>query len=283
MHTELRPSPLQLELELFGSFNSFEPQIPPKPTLPPSSPPLSSSGNRRIVLDGIVLLYTLLRSKRRSIGFLINEEGLRVTAPKWITLSEIEDSIAQKQRWILTKLRERQQREAQIAQSQQQWCDGATLLYLGSTITLRLTSAPTPSIHYAADEKELLIAMAGEFNASEVKEFVHKWLQEEAKRLFTLRLPIYAEKLAVNYRSLTLSSATTQWGSCTVDGKIRLNWRLIHCALPLIDYVIAHELSHRREMNHSPRFWATVQSVFPDFAAARKQLREQARNGMLGE
>jgi predicted metal-dependent hydrolase len=71
-----------------------------------------------------------------------------------------------------------------------------------------------------------------------------------------------------------LSSAITQWGSCTVGGKIRLNWRLIHFALPMIDYVIAHELSHLREMNHGPRFWATVQSIFPEFEAAKKVLRD---------
>jgi len=68
----------------------------------------------------------------------------------------------------------------------------------------------------------------------------------------------------------------TQWGSCTIEGKIRLNWRLIHFTLPLIDYVIAHEISHLREMNHSPRFWATVQSVFPEFQEAKKALRERA-------
>jgi len=103
---------------------------------------------------------------------------------------------------------------------------------------------------------------------------VQGWLQLEAKRLFAERLPVYADKLGVAYRSFALSSATTQWGSCTADGRIRLNWRLIHFALPMIDYVVAHELSHLREMNHSPRFWATVQSIFPEFEAAKKALRD---------
>ena len=80
----------------------------------------------------------------------------------------------------------------------------------------------------------------------------------------------------VSYHSFALSSATTQWGSCTVDGKIRLNWRLIHFALPLIDYVIAHELAHLREMNHGPRFWATVQSVFPGIRGGQKSLARHA-------
>ncbi len=106
------------------------------------------------------------------------------------------------------------------------------------------------------------------------------WLQAEAKRVFGERLPVYAQRLGVSYRQFAISSATTHWGSCTADGRIRLNWRLIHFALPLIDYVIAHELAHLREMNHSPRFWATVQSVFPEFKAARKILRDRSQETM---
>ena len=99
------------------------------------------------------------------------------------------------------------------------------------------------------------------------------WLQGEAKRLFGERLAIYAEKLGVNYRAYALSSAATRWGSCSSDGKIRLNWRLIHFPLSIIDYVVAHELAHLREMNHSPRFWETVESIFPEFREARQTLK----------
>jgi pyrrolidone-carboxylate peptidase len=72
---------------------------------------------------------------------------------------------------------------------------------------------------------------------------------------------------------LSLSSARTQWGSCTHDGRIRLNWRLIHFALPVIDYVVAHELAHLKEMNHGPRFWNTVAELLPGFEEAREQIR----------
>jgi len=61
-----------------------------------------------------------------------------------------------------------------------------------------------------------------------------------------------------------------------VDGSIRLNWRLIHFAQDVIDYVVVHELSHLRVMNHSPQFWETVRSVVPDYAHQRKQLKDDA-------
>ena len=71
---------------------------------------------------------------------------------------------------------------------------------------------------------------------------------------------------------LSLSSAATRWGSANANGAIRLHWRLIHFPLATIDYVVAHELAHLREMNHSPRFWNVVRSVVPEYEAARREL-----------
>jgi hypothetical protein len=242
----------------------------------PDAPTVTPKGKRRIQVGNHELDYTLVRSKRRTIGFLIDDDGLRLTAPKWVTIAEIESSIREKQRWIFNKLNERRERSARRLQPQMQWRDGATLPYLGHDITLRIVATQSAGIAYDAESCTLTISLPGDASEQQMKDRVQGWLQAEAKRLFAERLPVYAEKLQVTYQSFALSSATTQWGSCTVDGKIRLNWRLIHFSLPLIDYVIAHELAHLREMNHSPRFWATVQSIFPEFQEAKKALRDHA-------
>lgn len=157
-----------------------------------------------------------------------------------------------------------------------QWCDGATLPYLGHNVTLRIRAGQSAGIAYDETTLELIISLPADAGEQQLKDRVQGWLQARAKEIFAARLPIYAAKLGVTYQSFALSSATTQWGSCTADGRIRLNWRLMHFSLPLIDYVIAHELSHLREMNHSPRFWATVQSIFPEFEMAKKALRDSA-------
>ena len=207
---------------------------------------------------------------------MIDDDGLRVTAPKWVTLTDIDASIREKQRWILNKLTEQRERCARRLQPAMQWRDGASLPYLGDTLTLRIVAAQRNGVALESDSKELVVSLPTAASEQQLKDRVQGWLQQEAKRIFHERLPLYAEKLGVTYRSCALSSATTQWGSCTANGRIRLNWKLIHFSLPLIDYVIAHELSHLREMNHSPQFWATVQSIFPDFEAAKKALRQQA-------
>ena len=79
----------------------------------------------------------------------------------------------------------------------------------------------------------------------------------------------------MQWTKLTLSSAGTRWGSASSSGSIRLNWRLVHLRLSIIDYVVVHELSHLRVMDHSPRFWDTVASIVPDYAALRGQLKDE--------
>jgi predicted metal-dependent hydrolase len=270
--------PLQLNL-----FAAAEPAAPePASTRPLRQPdelrrPPGTTNSRRIKLGDHTIDYLLRRSKRRSIGFMINDDGLRVTAPKWATIADIERAIGDKQRWILNKLHERRERVARGLPPPMQWCDGATLPYLGRRLTLKLQPVAGAGVSYDEDRGELTVSLPPDATELQLKERVHGWLQLQAKTLFGQRLPLYAERLGVSYQSFALSAATTQWGSCTSRGRIRLNWRLIHFSLPLIDYVVAHELAHLREMNHSPRFWATVQSVFPDFTNARSTLREQAR------
>jgi predicted metal-dependent hydrolase len=288
------PDQLALQLDFFSSEFSAQPavdQLAPKhipgstavhkPVEPLELVPSPDTGNpvapgtrRRVHVLEHILEYRLLRSKRRSIGFLIDDDGLRITAPKWVTIAEIESAIREKQRWIFTKLSERRERSARRLQPQMQWRDGATLPYLGADITLRILSAQGAGVAYDAQTRELSVSLPPDAGEQQLKDRVQGWLQLEAKRVFAERLPLYAERLGVAYRAFALSSATTQWGSCTADGRIRLNWRLIHFTLPLIDYVVAHELAHLREMNHSPRFWSTVQSIFPGFEAAKKALRD---------
>ncbi|HVL75143.1 MAG TPA: SprT family zinc-dependent metalloprotease [Noviherbaspirillum sp.] len=270
------PDPRQLALQLDFSDPPAPAPSRTDPPAPPASAPLPPAHpRRRLLLRDHPLDYRLLRSKRRTIGFLIDDEGLRITAPKWVTLAEIENAIREKERWILNKLSERRERLARRLPAQMQWCDGAALPYLGIEITLRVRAAQTAGVAFDAAGRELTVNLPPDSGEQQLKDRVQAWLQQEARRVFAERLPLYAEKLGASYRAFALSSATTQWGSCTADGRIRLNWRLIHFGLSIIDYVVAHELAHLREMNHSPRFWATVQSIFPGFEEARRALRER--------
>ena len=247
---------------------------PPRSTVPELPIP---AGHRRLRLDDHTLDYRLLRSKRRTIGFLIDDEGLRVTAPRWVTVAEIELTITEKRAWIFKKINEQRERSVRRLQPPMEWRDGARLPYLGADIVVRIADSANTGIRFDEQARELHVSLPASATEQQLKDRVQGWLQAEAKRVFAERLEIYASKLGVVFKGFALSSASTQWGSCTADGRIRLNWRLMHFALPNIDYVVAHELSHLREMNHGPQFWATVQSLLPEFETARKTLRDHDR------
>lgn len=240
----------------------------------PPAVPLAPDGSklRSLVIGSRTLHYVLKRSARRSIGFAIDSTGLTITAPRWVTLADIETAITEKQRWIFTKLIEWQTRVEQRALPKIDWKDGAEVPYLGQPVRVTL-GAPHGTLAFSAEHAALQLPLPLQADPQQIKDRVQGWLQGEAKRLFGERLAIYAQKLGVNYRAYALSSAATRWGSCSSDGKIRLNWRLIHFPLSIIDYVVAHELAHLREMNHSPRFWQTVESIFPEFREARQTLK----------
>ena len=123
---------------------------------------------------------------------------------------------------------------------------------------------------------QLRLGLPRNAGADQIRDAVQAWLMRQARRLFTERLDHFAPQLGVQWRKLSLSSAGTRWGSASADGAIRLNWRLIHFRQSVIDYVVAHELSHLRVMDHSPRFWDTVRTVVPDYARLRNALRDDA-------
>ena len=216
--------------------------------------------------------YALKRSSRRTIGFTVDDRGLSITAPRWVTLADVEAAILEKQRWIFNKLGEWRHREARRILPTVQWRDGASLPFLGQPITLQLES-PAGVLMFNAELRMLHLALPAHADEQQIKDRVQGWMQNQARRLLAERLDIYAAKLGVRHTGFALTSAATRWGSCTADGKIRLNWRLMHFPLSMIDYVAAHELAHLKEMNHGPRFWETVESIFPEFRDARAKLR----------
>jgi len=222
--------------------------------------------------------YQLQRSKRRTIGFQITETGLKITAPRWVSLAEINSSIVSKQKWILKNLQEQRDRPAPPVVAPVVWTTGAQLPFLGHTATLQVEyGAPTT---FDVTTGMIRLNLPSDASPDLCKKHLLAWLMNQARKHFSERLQVYADKLGVQYQSMTLSSANTRWGSCNEFGKIWLNWRLIHFSPHLIDYVIAHELAHLHEMNHSPRFWAKVEQVFPDYVAARDELKSLALKAM---
>lgn len=101
-----------------------------------------------------------------------------------------------------------------------------------------------------------------------------KELASQACRLLPERVRYYAPLLGVNYGRITIRNQRTRWGSCSSKGNLNFNCLLMLTPSEVMDYVVVHELCHRIEMNHSPRFWALVESVLPDYKTRRKWLKD---------
>ena len=239
--------------------------------------------NREARLNGHVVGYEFRRAKRKSIGFTIGTEGLVVSAPRWVGQGEVQAALQEKSRWILAKLQEQDERARRLQSSRVDWRDGTTIPFLGETVIVVLDTRATGAVLHSSDDTlpgvprlTLHVGLPQSAAPEQIRDAVQSWLQRQAKRIFEERCRHFAAQLGVRMTRLTLSSASTRWGSAGADGAVRLNWRLVHFAMPSIDYVVAHELAHLREMNHSAAFWEVVRSVMPDFEAARGTLRDDA-------
>lgn len=97
---------------------------------------------------------------------------------------------------------------------------------------------------------------------------------ERAKRIFPERTAYFAKRMGVDYGRITIREQKTRWGSCSSKGNLNFNWKLVLLAPELLDYVVVHELAHRREMNHSKNFWKIVEAELPDYRERRRRLKE---------
>ena len=290
-----RPDPAQLSLFVAPEPTASKPMRPtPSAAAAPTTPTPSLDSRalapaafrhpqaaREIVLGGHTVGYALKRVRRRSIGFIVGTEGLCVNAPSWVGTRDIETALHEKANWILGKLHQQQERGRRLQSARVDWRDGVTIPFLGQTVVVVLDARGgiTPSgavLDASAGDGapcRLHTGLPSNATPEQIRDVVQSWLQRQAKRVFAERCEHYAAQIGVRYRRLSLSSAQTRWGSASADGSIRLSWRLIHFGLPSIDYVVAHELAHLREMNHSPRFWEVVRSVVPDYQRTREVLK----------
>ena len=243
--------------------------------------------NREALLAHALVAYEFKRGKRRTIGFSVGPEGLVVSAPRWVTLSDVQSALQEKAPWIIRKLDEARLRHERLLANRIDWKEGAEIPFLGQPIRLVLDPShaygnASAMMQSATDpatgdtRHSLHLGLPHQANAAQIRDAVQAWLMRQAHRVFTERLDHFAPRLDVQWRKLSLSSAGTRWGSARSDGSIRLHWRLVHFRMSVIDYVVAHELSHLRVMDHSPRFWDTVRSVVPDYAEVRGMLKDES-------
>ncbi len=217
---------------------------------------------RQLALSGRIVEYSLAHRRRRTLGISVDADGLAVAAPLRMPWREIEAFLRRKERWIVAKLDE--------------WSRAPRpcVLHGESGETLPLFGKPVlVDVHEGAravqwHQNQLIVHAP----RSRVIDTLIAWLKARALEALKPRTDHYASRLDLPAPRLALSSARSQWGICSADGSIRLSWRLVHLDPVLADYVIAHEVAHLAELNHSKRFWRLVARLYPEWREAREQL-----------
>lgn len=179
--------------------------------------------------------YQLVRSSRKTVAIQVTRQGeVVVRAPRHCPQSFIEGFLKEKQAWIERKQWELKQQEADRVRGEK------------GNAALTLPDTPAEEAVYRA----------------------------QASEIFARKAAYYAARMGVTYNRITIRDQKTRWGSCSGKGNLNFNWRLVLAPVPVLDYVVVHELAHRREMNHSSRFWDVVEEIMPDYQIHRRWLRD---------
>ena len=211
-----------------------------------------------------VHLVFSLKARRYLLG-LRADGAARLVIPRRGTEAEGLRFLDRSEPWLLKRVAQWRGREA----SRRPWADGSRFLYRGDEILLRVEPGEPGARIFFADQVIPVPHVLADY-----RETVLGRLRRIAERELPLRTRELAAAHGIAVHRVSVRAQKTRWGSCSARGTISLNWRLIQAPPFVVDYLIVHELMHRREMNHSARYWKLVAAAFPDYRRAEQWLKK---------
>ncbi|OAA31161.1 metal-dependent hydrolase [Kosmotoga arenicorallina S304] len=209
----------------------------------------------------------IVRTKRKTIALQITDDAtLVVRAPFYVSDETIKRVVLRHKKWIERKKSEIQKRDPKF--SKKEFVNGEGFLYLGKSFKLAIV-----------DGQEVPLKLDDVFSLSkkylpDAKQIFIKWYWQKAYEKISERVNLYAQRFGYMYNKVRITNAQKRWGSCSSKGNLNFSWRLVMAPLPVIDYVVIHELVHLEVKNHSREFWHKVKMLMPDYALHRLWLRE---------
>jgi predicted metal-dependent hydrolase len=219
----------------------------------------------------MIAIDRLVRSRRRTLGLTIEDDGrLIVRAPLRTSDDAIRRFVDENEKWIQSKQQQARARAERF--SPKRFVDGEAFLYLGAPYRLEIVDRQRSSLTFNGGFRLANVAVP------RAGRLFEKWYRQRALEALSERVELYAARYGFEHNGVGITSARKQWGSCGPGGKLSFPWRLVMAPLPIVDYVVVHELVHLRYRRHGKRFWGRVRSILPDFRQRREWLRE---NGHL--
>lgn len=242
-----------------------------------------------IYFNNEIIQIHIVRSKRKTVCLSVNKDGsVTVKAPRlYPTDKEIVNFVEQKMDWII-KQREIQQDREDMRLVRRFETD-YSFPYLGEERLVEMQHGKKTQISY--EDGTIVIktpyceVLQEDYDALENKVAIEKlqndlkkWYKKQAFAYITKRVEYYKDIIGVTVNSVSIKSRKSQWGSCDSNGDITFSWRLVMARPEAIDYVVIHELCHRKHMDHSREFWNEVQKYMPDFKKQKQWLEENSVN-----
>lgn len=209
------------------------------------------------------------KSKRISI-VAEHKDGIVVKIPEGLEERRAHDFVKDQASWIF-KHWHRAERLKRIHKDQlMPIAERPEISYLGRTYRLRVVTGSDlmPSVHFNG---EMLVITC--FDAKESERLLERWYRQQAKAVIVGALLTYSPLMDVKYDDVVIKDQKSRWGSCSSQGNLNFNWRLIKAPKDVLEYVVIHELAHRKEMNHSERFWKIVSQYSKNYVQHNKWLK----------
>jgi predicted metal-dependent hydrolase len=218
--------------------------------------------------------YPIRRSDRaRRARINVSADGVEVVVPRRMALRHVKPFVEEKRPWIERTLR--RIREAEDAAAVR-LVDGGSVPYLGSDLALRVRVEPGRVRSHVALRGEVLQVAVGAPGVEAVREALEGWYRRRARAEVAPRLDSACARAGTRYARLSIRAQRTRWASCSSQGAMSFNWRLLLAPPEILDYVVEHEVAHLEVLDHSDRFWRLLGSRSPAYRDHERWLR---RNG----
>ncbi len=227
----------------------------------------SGRGDRPLAWKHGITVHIVRRPRARRYLLGLQPDGTaRLVIPRRGTEAEALRFLGRTEAWLLRRLAQWLSR----SEARQEWKECTHFLFRGEEVVLGVEAlGEQVKLSFAGETIRLPRAL------SDYRKAVLTYLRRIAEKELPARTRELAREHGVAIRSVSVRGQRTRWGSCSARGTISLNWRLIQTPPFVVDYLIVHELMHRREMNHSARYWKHVAQAFPDYRVAEKWLKSR--------
>lgn len=225
--------------------------------------------------------FTIERTKRKTVGIIVEPDGsIIVRAPPDMEENIIIETVEKKREWIANKIKENEKVKPPIPKEQEP-VSGEKLLFKNRYYRLKVHEVDNLQTRLVRMCRTLHVYVSEQFDdktrAKEIKNVIIEWYKEKAINFLTKRVKRYSSYTKEKPKDIKIREIKLRWGSCTPDGKLLFNWRIMMAPISAIDYVVIHELCHLQDREHSPAFWNAVETLKPTYRKWKEWLHINGR------